>query len=79
MELNHEFLPDCWQADPAPSETAEIGDDWLKSQSSLVLKVPSTIVTREANYLVNIKHVNFSKVLETKIKLDFNLDNRLIR
>ncbi|PAJ76261.1 hypothetical protein CJF42_00800 [Pseudoalteromonas sp. NBT06-2] len=79
MELNHEFLPDCWQADPAPSETAEIGDDWLKSNSSLALKIPSTIVIREANYLINIKHVNFPKALSTHIKLDFKFDNRLVK
>jgi len=79
MELNHEYLPDCWQADPAPSETAEIGDDWLKSNSSLALKIPSTIVTREVNYLINIKHINFSKALSTKIKLDFKFDNRLVK
>lgn len=64
---------------PAPSETAEIGDDWLKSNSSLALKIPSTIVIREANYLINIKHVNFPKALSTHIKLDFKFDNRLVK
>jgi len=78
MLLCNESLPYHWQEDPAPQETAEIGDDWLSENTSLALSVPSTIVVREKNYLININHPLFEKTLTTIKKLEFKMDKRLI-
>ncbi|MBK8351684.1 MAG: RES family NAD+ phosphorylase [Saprospirales bacterium] len=54
-----------------------IGDNWIKSNSSLLLKVPSIVIPEEYNYLVNPLHKNFNKVKIVENKL-FRFDNRLV-
>jgi len=77
LVLENKDLPINWQEDPAPDETASLGDDWLNSASSLALKVPSTIVPREFNYLVNVRHKAFSAALSSVRELSLELDPRL--
>ncbi|ACA86739.1 RES family NAD+ phosphorylase [Shewanella woodyi] len=76
--LETQALPENWQEDPAPSETAELGDEWLCSQSSLALCVPSSIVARENNYLLNINHPHFHQLLSSMVELEFSMDSRLL-
>lgn len=71
-------LPDGWQAEPAPPETARIGDEWIKSRQSLALRVPSVVVPRESNYLINPAHENIDKLLETAEAIAFDIDPRLV-
>ena len=77
MLLDHDFLPHNWQEDPAPADTADLGDEWLSSQSSLALCVPSSIVTRERNFLLNVDHPAFDNMMDTKVELEFSMDTRL--
>jgi RES domain-containing protein len=55
-------LPTNWQVEPAPKQLQMLGDAWLDSQRSPVLRVPSAIVGGEFNYLLNPLHVDFSKL-----------------
>ena len=77
MLLDHDSLPHNWQEDPAPADTADLGDEWLSSQSSLDLCVPSSIVTRERNFLLNVDHPAFDNMMDTKVELEFSMDTRL--
>lgn len=77
MLLDHDSLPHNWQEDPAPADTADLGDEWLSSQSSLALCVPSSIVTRELNFLLNVDHPAFDNMMDTKVELEFSMDTRL--
>ena len=61
--LDRSRLPDGWRSYPAPSELQRIGDEWVQSQRSVVLEVPSVIVVRESNYLLNPAHPDFSSVV----------------
>ncbi|MFG6667702.1 RES family NAD+ phosphorylase [Halomonas sp. HNIBRBA4712] len=72
-----EDLPANWQEAPAPAETAELGDGWLASNQSLALALPSTVVPRELNYLLNPKHPLFDQVVATAETLSFHPDSRL--
>jgi len=56
-------LPADWKASRAPDTTKRIGDLWVASNESVVLKVPSIIVAGESNYLLNPNHPQFRKVL----------------
>lgn len=78
MFLSADNLPDNWREDPAPHDTAEIGDDWLSNNEGVALSVPSTIVIREQNYIINLKHPRFKEMLKTIQRLEFTMDNRLI-
>jgi RES domain-containing protein len=69
-------LASNWRGYPAPEQLAEIGTKWIKSKSSLLLEIPSAVVDKEINTLVNplhpdIEHVNVAKVEK------FYFDSRL--
>jgi RES domain-containing protein len=53
-----------------------IGDQFLSVNSSLVLRVPSSIIAQEHNFLVNPLHPGFKKVKIIAAAL-FELDKRL--
>ncbi|BAJ02183.1 RES family NAD+ phosphorylase [Shewanella violacea] len=78
MLLDKDALPHNWQEDPAPADTADVGDEWLNSQVSLALCVPSSIVTRERNFLLNVEHPAFDNMMNTKLELEFSMDRRLL-
>ncbi len=60
---NHDPLPKNWRSFPAPPETQAMGDVWIKSNSSVLLRVPSVIVVREYNFLINPMHHDFPKLI----------------
>jgi RES domain-containing protein len=77
MRLPADSLPEDWMEEPAPSSTAEIGDSWLESQSSLALVVPSVVVPRETNYLINPNHPDFQALADSAREVSFTPDKRL--
>ncbi|MES2113002.1 MAG: RES family NAD+ phosphorylase [Bacteroidota bacterium] len=56
--------------------TQAIGDTWLQSLETAVLKVPSAIIEMEYNYLVNPAHPDFNKIKFVAVN-KFTFDNRL--
>jgi RES domain-containing protein len=71
-------LPENWGASPAPLEIQRIGDEWARAQASVVLKVPTSVVPVEFNYLINVGHPEFSKVKLGKPQA-FTFDERLYK
>jgi RES domain-containing protein len=68
-----------WKNHPPPDSTREIGTSWVKEQKSPVLKVPSSVIPEEYNYLINPLHSDFARLkigkaisflLDPRIKLD---------
>jgi RES domain-containing protein len=57
--------------------TQEIGDQFIKSNQILSLKVPSAIVPQENNFLLNPLHADFKKVKIISSEL-LELDKRLL-
>ena len=78
LVLENDDLPDNWNEEPAPLQTAEIGDQWLSSYSSLALAIPSVIVPREQNYVLNTKHPGYPKLIKTAKKHEISFDTRLL-
>lgn len=62
LELSEEDLPDNWNGKPPGLETQFIGDDFVLQNEAAVLKVPSTIVAREYNYLINPNHPDAKRI-----------------
>ena len=60
------------------SYTQWIGDQFITTNKSLVLKVPSAIVPQEHNFLINPLHAAFKKVKLINSEL-LNLDKRLLQ
>jgi RES domain-containing protein len=62
LELTIEQLPQNWDSKPPILETQYIGDDFVFQKSAAVLKVPSSIVPPECNYLINPNHPDSVKI-----------------
>jgi RES domain-containing protein len=70
-------LPPDWKNLSQPAALKQIGDAFLKKQEHLLMKMPSSIVPMEYNYLLNPLHTAMSKVKILK-KEPFNFDSRLV-
>jgi len=69
-------LPAHWKQTPSPRANAAVGDDWVKSAKSAVMRLPSAIVPDEFNYLLNPAHPDFGRISRGKPRL-FEIDPRL--
>lgn len=55
-------LPANWRAEPPSTDTKAIGSSWVQGSETLLLRVPSVIVPRESNYLLNPAHPDLSRL-----------------
>lgn len=61
-EVNIDDLPEDWDSKPPTIITQTIGDDFINYNEAAILKVPSSIVPQEFNYLINPSHNDSSKI-----------------
>ena len=78
MEVNIEDLPSDWDAKPPTLTTQIICDDFVNDHDAAVLKVPSSIVHQEFNYLINPNHPD-SKKISVREVIPMTFDARLKR
>ena len=76
QEVKIEDLPEDWNSKPPTLTTQTIGDDFVIQNESAVLKVPSSIVPQEYNYLINPNHPDAKKIKVIR-KKSLNFDPRL--
>src|SRR5258708_7630856 len=57
--LTIKALPPNWDAGQATNATRDIGTEWAKALKSAILAVPSAVIPREPNYLLNPRHQDF--------------------
>jgi RES domain-containing protein len=69
-------LPAGWKRWPYPKTNAAVGDNWVRSGRSAVLKLPSAVVPEEFNYVLNPAHPDFGKISIGKPRV-FKADPRL--
>lgn len=75
--LEQAALPLDWRRTPAPTSLADLGTAWLRQGATAVLAVPSAIVPRETNYLLNPAHPDFARVRIGQPE-PFSLDPRIL-
>jgi RES domain-containing protein len=71
-------LPDDWKQDPPPPSCAAVGDEWLRSDRSAVLEVPSAVIPLERNFILNPLHKDFPQITIGKPQA-FEFDSRLAK
>lgn len=49
-------LPEGWESRPYRPNVQALGDEWLSSDASLAMEVPSALCNRTSNVLVNTRH-----------------------
>lgn len=74
IDLKH--LKNNWRDDF--EYTRYMGDEFFKQKETLILKVPSSVIQEEYNYLVNPLHADFKKIKLVKTK-SFWPDERLFK
>jgi RES domain-containing protein len=77
-ELDPSALPRNWKMSPPPAKVQAIGDDWIASGRSAVMRVPSALVPAESSFLLNPRHPDFRK-LRIGSALPFQFDDRFAR
>jgi RES domain-containing protein len=73
-----EKIPDNWNKTPVPIEVQNFAMQWIAEEHYLGLKVPSIIIPKEKNLLVNPMHSNFDKVKLLDVE-PFCFDTRLLK
>ena len=77
-DLDLSLLPKSWEASPVPPAVQAIGDHWIRSGSSLALRMPSVVVPSGTNLLINPKHRDFRQLSVGAIE-PYRFDSRLRR
>lgn len=75
-EFSVDNLPINWNNVPALSASKVFGSNLLIKASAAVLKLPSAIITKEFNYLLNPNHIDSSKFKILEVE-DFEYDVRM--
>lgn len=70
-------LPADWSKSIPHPSTLLTGNQWIRSQSSIALQVPSAIVPVESNFLINPAHPKF-QTLEIGKPMDLPLNPRVL-
>ena len=74
ISIDHQKLKKNWKDDIEYLQV--MGDEFLKSKQSLVLKIPSAIIETENNFMINPAHPDAGKIKVRTSKL-FIFDKRL--
>jgi len=78
IKIEARDLPENWNRNPPARPSQYFGDDFLKENKHLMLKVPSATVAGEFNYIINPRHPDFKnvKIITTE---PFEFDSRLFK
>ena len=76
LDVPVSHLPGDWRDYPAPSSTKDFGSALISKGEHLIIKIPSTVIPQEFNYVINPRHhlITECKVVEVK---DFVYDTRI--
>lgn len=74
--LPFQELKNDWQMFPYSIQTQQIGDNFVRENRFLVLKVPSAVVNGDFNFLINPRHAELPKVKVVGLS-SFRFDSRI--
>lgn len=74
--LQRSLLPEYWYRMENYSLCQKIGNNWIESRNSPVLRVPSSIIPEEFNYLINPRHPD-APGISIKTISPYRFDERL--
>jgi RES domain-containing protein len=71
-------LPAGWDSNRSLDATRDIGSTWASDLATVVLSVPSSVIPRERNYILNPAHPDFLRIIFS-VPEPFYFDDRLGR
>lgn len=60
--INLKELPHDWNSQARPVSSQKLGSNWIASEASVLLEVPSALVPQERNFILNPYHKDYSEV-----------------
>jgi len=78
MSIPLSSLPENWRAGPPLKSLRQTGDQWVLKGQSLILKIPSTVMPLESNYILNPAHQEMTAVSVSSIT-NYEWDRRMQR
>ena len=75
-QIDVKKLPKNWRKQDSYFELQKMGDSWYDQQKSLMLKVPSSILSQNSNVIFNTTHPDFKNVKLIDV-LNYEPDERL--
>jgi RES domain-containing protein len=76
--LPNSALPKDWKAIPAAQSTRTLGNQFIKDNKFLAMKVPSVLVQGEYNFLINPRHTRIKDIVLESVE-PFEFDTRLFK
>lgn len=76
--ISSKRLASNWRQNPSPAELARIGDRFANMARTAILIVPSALAPTESNWLINPRHVEFSKIRLRPVE-PFSYDPRFFK
>jgi len=62
LRWEEDMLPIGWKSELPTSETQDLGEMWIREGRCAVLSVPSSIIPRERNFIINHAHAEFCEI-----------------
>ena len=75
-ELTLDQMPPDWQLPRHYARCQPLGTAWYQRQTAAVLRVPSSIIAHEHNYVLNARHPDFGQIRIVG-REDFEFDSRI--
>ncbi|GAB2723956.1 hypothetical protein GCM10011495_03800 [Hymenobacter frigidus] len=75
-ELTLDQMPPDWQLPRHYARCQPLGTAWYQRQTAAVLRVPSSIIAHEHNYVLNTRHPDFGQ-MRIVGREDFEFDSRI--
>jgi len=72
-------LPENWHSFTSYYKLQQIGSDWYREQRSLILKVPSAVIPKEFNFIINVRHPAFNEKVSLIKSEHYFFDKRLFQ
>jgi RES domain-containing protein len=75
-EITADQLPEGWEKASSYATCQPLGDAWYEARTAAVLRVPSSIVPQEANYILHTRHPDFPRI-RIRTWEEFSFDARI--
>lgn len=76
--LDTNDLPAEWRSFDAYPALQKLGAEWYNQKQSVVLKVPSAVISKEYNFVINTEHPDFTTKIQLTDIEDYFWDERLL-
>jgi RES domain-containing protein len=77
VDVDIAALPSDWNLRSRYRDCQAVGSDWYQGLGNVILRVPSSIIREEANYLFNTEHPDFGSLVRFVKQDAFLFDERL--